>query len=391
MGDLAGGTFASIAFAVSADGGSVTGWSMSGSGREAFVWTQGTGMTGLGDLPGGMFFSVGRGVTDGGTTVIGSASNTAGWEAMRWTAGGGMTGLGDLVGDNNTIVTAVTPDCRHYAGYGSGPSGTEAYLGSVDGTKQRLGDLPGGNFSSNAYGLSPDGSIVVGSSSVAAGFEAFRWTAAGGMQGLGDLPGGRHDSTAQGVTADGSIIIGYATSATGTRAVMWDASGTITDLNDYLPTLGINLGSWVLEIASAITPDGRYITGSGISPAGESESWIACIAAGGNSFESLWGDAAALPQNWFGSAWYGLFNAAGYPHIMHLEHGWQYCQGGDPQSVRFYDHALNAWLWTSASHYPLLYRLGAAPGWLWYVRGGRPGARQFYDYAAKAYIGDAGP
>jgi probable HAF family extracellular repeat protein len=53
-----------------------------------------------------------------------------------------------------------------------------------------LGDLPGGDLSSFALGVSADGSVVVGAGNSAAGNEAFRWTAATGMAGLGDLPGG---------------------------------------------------------------------------------------------------------------------------------------------------------------------------------------------------------
>ena len=53
-----------------------------------------------------------------------------------------------------------------------------------------IGDLPGGAFSSQAHGISPDGGFIVGSSSSVNGFEAFLWSASG-MIGLGDLPGSR--------------------------------------------------------------------------------------------------------------------------------------------------------------------------------------------------------
>lgn len=55
---------------------------------------------------------------------------------------------------------------------------------------QGLGDLHGGEFSSIANGISPDGSVVVGSSRSVNGIEAFRWSEQQGMVGLGDLPGG---------------------------------------------------------------------------------------------------------------------------------------------------------------------------------------------------------
>src|SRR5690606_27676125 len=57
-----------------------------------------------------------------------------------------------------------------------------------------LGDLPGGDVYSMAYGVSADGSTVVGASRVAGGEEAFRWTSETGMVGLGDLPGGSYFS-----------------------------------------------------------------------------------------------------------------------------------------------------------------------------------------------------
>ena len=43
---------------------------------------------------------------------------------------------------------------------------------SIDG----LGDLTGGTFLSQAYGVSSDGNVVVGVSYSGSGFEAFRWT-----------------------------------------------------------------------------------------------------------------------------------------------------------------------------------------------------------------------
>ena len=76
-------------------------------------------------------------------------------------------------------------------GYGNSNSGTEAFRWTSGGGMVGLGDLPGGSFSSHAFGVSSDGSVVVESShSVSGGYEAFRWTSAGGMVGLGDLPAG---------------------------------------------------------------------------------------------------------------------------------------------------------------------------------------------------------
>jgi len=140
LGDLPGGDFHSAALAVSADGGTVVGVSISANGFVAFRWQGGT-MTGLSDLPGGSFFSAAYGVSADGSTIAGYGSSANGPEAFRW-QGGTMTGLGDL---------------------------------------------PGGDFGSYAYDVSADGSTVVGFSISANGSEAFRWPG-GTANGLGGSP-----------------------------------------------------------------------------------------------------------------------------------------------------------------------------------------------------------
>lgn len=74
---------------------------------------------------------------------------------------------------------------------------------------QALGDLPGGNLHSFAYGVSGDGSTVVGRSFSSSGGEAFRWTQATGIVGLGDFPGGEFNSGATAVSFDGAVVMGW--------------------------------------------------------------------------------------------------------------------------------------------------------------------------------------
>lgn len=387
LGDLPGGAVSSVAFGVSPDGTAATGWSESGTNqREAFVWT-GSGMVGLGDLAGGSYFSSGRGITNGGTAVIGAASNSMGWEPFRWTQGGSMQGLGDLNDDNNTSVMAVSGDCTYYAGTG-GSSPSLAYRGRVGGSKQTLGDLPGGTSSSSAYGISNNGSYVVGGSNSFNGSEAFFWSEATGMQALGDLQGGRFTSSAWGVTDDGRYIVGSGHSSNGYRAVLWDRNGQVHDLNTYLTNRGINLGDWKLESAVNITPDGSAIIGSGTNPEGNTEAWIARIEIN-EPFERAWGDALFFAEGWRYSNWYNWFHPGLYPLIYHQEHGWQICQGDAPQSLLFYDFGMQVWLWTGEAVYPFHYQYGSNPGWLFYVKGGLPGQRWFYHYSHQAYFNEA--
>jgi probable HAF family extracellular repeat protein len=204
----------SVAWGVSADGSVVVGvaWNAAGQ-RRAFRWTAARGMQDLGTLGGSV--SVAAGVSADGSVVVGWAYNAAGDErAFRWTAAGGMQNLGTLGGDFST-----------------------------------------------AWGVSADGSVVVGGARNAAGqTRAFRWTAAGGMQDLGTLGGNR--SEAYGVSADGSVVVGLAFYATGQwRAFRWTAASGMEDLNTTYAHL-LTDGSVLIE-ARAISPDGRYIVGSG--------------------------------------------------------------------------------------------------------------------------------
>ena len=73
-----------------------------------------------------------------------------------------------------------------------------------------------------------DGSVVVGSSSSASGYEAFRWTKATGMVGLGDLPGGEFRSDANSLSIDGSVVVGVGSSTSGPEVFRWtDATGMV--------------------------------------------------------------------------------------------------------------------------------------------------------------------
>jgi probable HAF family extracellular repeat protein len=72
-----------------------------------------------------------------------------------------------------------------------------------------LGDLPGGPFSSDAFDISADGSVVVGWSRRGDSSdqrEAFRWTRETGMVGLGTIGTG---SRAGSISADGTTIVGW--------------------------------------------------------------------------------------------------------------------------------------------------------------------------------------
>lgn len=320
LGDLPGGSFFSRANAVSADGTTVVGASISNLGGEAIYWTFGGGMVGLGDLTGGIFTSQAFDVSADGLVIIGESQSSLGNEAFRWTAQSGMIGLGSFNSDHFfSTATSVSADGSVVGGGSRGENGFEAFRWTVETDLIGLGDLQGGVFASHAMDLSSDGSVIVGNSQTDnSDGEAFRWTEKTGMQGLGFLPGGGNVSDARTLTQDGNTIVGMSdTSLTEpAQAFLWTESGGMIPIGSFIPTaisddgklivgsdfsnigsaviwdafygirslkelleidFGLDLDGWELISANDISADGTVIVGSGINPLGRPEGWVAVI------------------------------------------------------------------------------------------------------------------
>ena len=226
LGDLEGGSYGSVGYAMSANGNIVVGFGNSTKGQEACRWTwipddaNGGGTwvpEGLGDLPGGNFGSEAYGCSADGSVVVGDSAIRNGWRAYRWTKETGMKDLG-VVGNRKWGV---------------------------------------------AFGCSGDGLVVVGESFANRGRDevAFRWTQGTGMVGLGDLPGGKTLSEAEATNYDGSIVVGWSATARGMEAFVWDAQNKMRSVENVLAAKGIFIPSgWRLKAASGVTSNGGVVT-----------------------------------------------------------------------------------------------------------------------------------
>jgi probable HAF family extracellular repeat protein len=165
-----------------------------------------------------------------------------------------------------------------------------------------LGDLPGGQVYSDAWGVSADGSTVVGSSIISGAlpfgptYGAFRWKAATGIENIYSLGGIGTTCRAFAATADGTMVVGMADYGvlTPTQAVafVWREGFGATEIGD-LP------GGAVHSSARGVSANGVIIAGSGESDLGaEPFRYTAATMA----FLGL----GSLPGGAFGASGYGI-------------------------------------------------------------------------------------
>jgi probable HAF family extracellular repeat protein/YVTN family beta-propeller protein len=208
-----------------------------------------------------------------GYSYAGGASNR---QAVRWTLATGIVGLGNLEGgDFDSEATGVSADGSVVVGFSETATGTKAFRWTEATGMVGLGALPGADEGGAAHGVSADGSVVVGWAGNAGGqVDAFRWTSSTGMVALGHLGGFAAFATA--VSADGSVVVGYSGHVDATlEAFRWTSSTGMVGLGT-LPG-GVN------SQAFGVSADGSVVAGvslpSVLDPGGSSESfrWISEI------------------------------------------------------------------------------------------------------------------
>lgn len=140
---------------------------------------------------------------------------------------------------------------------------------------QQLGDIghaPGAGVYSTAWAVSANGSVVVGHGSGSKPLEsftteAFRWD--GQIVALGKLGSPPGYSEARGVSADGSVIVGFSLGLglPANKAFILKDGGPMVYLKDFAHVHFFSdktvLQDWNLNVAMAVSDDGRSIVGVG--------------------------------------------------------------------------------------------------------------------------------
>jgi probable HAF family extracellular repeat protein len=261
LGTFTGGTQA-VGLGVAANGSVVVGWAGSNSySMNAFRWSSGS----MQEL---RFNAVATSVSSNGAAVAGYLwdSSNAAYQAFRWTQAGGVVWITSGSG-RSSYARGISLDGTVVVGEirsSETQNRFQAFRRKFPGDIEILGTLEDGN-TSVAYAASGDGSVVVGRSENQNGyFRPFRWTPQTGMVDLGTLGGNQGEARA--VSGDGSVVVGWANDAFGVpRAFRWIAGRGMENLNEVYANL-LTDGSELL-VAHAISPNGRYIVGSGFNAA----------------------------------------------------------------------------------------------------------------------------
>jgi uncharacterized membrane protein len=297
LGVLPGGD-SSVATGVSADGSVIIGSGSSSGDMSSYRYTVAGGMQSLSGEPPGFHYEYAKGVSGNGEVVVGYDNHNNDGGAFRWTEAGGREYIGTLPygGSPYSEALAISADGTVIVGQSSGvvgpSSGRQAFRWTALSGITALNPLSGAT-NTVAEAASEDGLVIVGNSYVPGCVEcgtlsrnnAVSWTDQGPATLLGQVPGGDQGSNALAVSGDGSVVAGlYFVNANdpfrGFRAFVWTAGDGMQKLFDVLVAQGVTaMAGWTLLTASAVSADGRTITGQGLNPEGKAQAFVVTLNA----------------------------------------------------------------------------------------------------------------
>ena len=211
----------------------------------------------------------------------GSAAVGLSWDgcnafATHWTADTGMVGLENLANGSNR-ASVVSADGRIVAGFAQGSfSRTPAVWDSTTGQGQLL-DPPNGDALGEIHGMNDEGTILLGEYLIDDGTQtsgkATQWTNVNGSWERETIGNGSFrpgwTGTPTDISDDGTIV-GFDIFFGTRRAWIKRPGEEIVELNQWLTSNGVtvpvnpNSGApEILEVAQAISTDGRVIIGHG--------------------------------------------------------------------------------------------------------------------------------
>lgn len=221
---------------------------------QSFRWTEADGLEELNPF-GASAPSIAMGVSANGEAVFGWA-NAAPEAAFRWTLAGGYEVLGMY------RATGCTADGLHASGWTGDSPGDRRAMQWSNGSAAIVGGI--GSYAYEiSSGTNPIVMIGYGGAPYNQNGQMVMWINGA----LVPLPAGL---TALAISGDGRTVGGYmyVPGFSSPRAVLWTAERGIVDLNTYLPSIGISLqspywGEWELTHVTALSYDGQVVAGYG--------------------------------------------------------------------------------------------------------------------------------
>lgn len=267
------------AHAVSGDGSTIL--AVDYNGANMLTWSQAAGIQyppGTGGNPGG--------ISRDALVIVGGH---VGGAPFRWTSAGGVVDLPMPPGVQNARADAVSADGSIVAGtaYASPGAVPLPFRWTAAGGTVPLDGFDGAAAQGHSVAISADGSTVGGWGWLNGDAQAWRWTTSGGLEWAGHVAGERPapwslDTPAvYGLTGDGSVAVGRDTIGPGAAkavAFYWERGEALRPLKDVLQSdYGMDLAGWDLHSAAGISPDGRFIVGSGAHPQFGDVAWRAVL------------------------------------------------------------------------------------------------------------------
>jgi uncharacterized membrane protein len=270
----------SSASALSANGQVIVGR----SGRKAFQWNPLAGIGPVPDLPDEPLRQhTATAVSADGRVVGGYILNPPGNENPHLTtAFRTSAATGSITLEPFSVVLTMSSNGQKLLGERASPD-VQAFYWTEAGIVAPLGDEEG--YSEIPLAASATGSVAVGYRKLMGGTfvpRPVRWRfgfyGLVSMEILADLSGGNVGGEARGVSGNGDVVAGWSYGPNGKTAVAWFGSNAAVALG--------SLAGWTSSIATAVSPDGTIIVGSGITSA-DSEAFVWTSAKGVRPLRSV--------------------------------------------------------------------------------------------------------
>lgn len=211
--------------------------------------------------------SGGFGMNADGSIQVGNAWVDGGNAHAVKYQGGVLTDLGSLYSNRSSRADSISDDGTIIGGYQDMTDGYRAAAVWINGVEQVL--MNGADPLGQVNAVSGNGQWAVGGGNYALNGSAYMWNQSTGLKVLDNpFAADGWSLTATAVSADGSVVVGFGEDFWFDRMgwIWTEQTGTVS-LESYAQGLNGYNGEFLLG-PTAISPDGKYITGYGIDSTG---------------------------------------------------------------------------------------------------------------------------